>query len=82
MFFDPKQYPIIDIRVWRQLYKAGLVETNPRGQGFKLKEWEKYLVIIRELGAKAKLTPRQVEKRLFDIDRTEQVGNLYKTSRK
>ncbi|MCW5911945.1 MAG: hypothetical protein KIT62_12770 [Cyclobacteriaceae bacterium] len=79
MFYDKTKYPIIDIRVWKQLYKAGLVDTNERGQGFRLKEWEKYLEIIRALALKMNLTPRQVEKRLFDIDRNEQeqIGNLY-----
>jgi hypothetical protein len=78
MFYDKELYPIIDIRVWKQLYKAGLVDTNARGQGFKLKEWQRYLATIRELAGKLKLTPRQVEKRLFDIDKNEQTGNLYK----
>jgi len=78
MFYDKTKYPIIDIRVWKQLYKAGLVKTNARGQGFRLNEWEKYLDIIRELAIKTKLTPRQVEKRLFDIDKIEQIGNLYR----
>ena len=25
MFYDRKRYPVLDIRVWQQLYKAGLV---------------------------------------------------------
>jgi len=82
MFYDPLQYPIIDIRVWKQLYKEGLVDTNARGQGFRLKEWVKYLQVIRELGNKTNLTARQVEKRLFDIDKEEQVGTLYKSYKK
>lgn len=77
MFYDRTKYPIIDIRVWKQLHKAGLVKTNARGQGFRLNEWEKYLNLIREIAINAKLTPRQVEKRLFDIDKSEQTGNLY-----
>jgi hypothetical protein len=82
LFYDRRQYPIIDIRVWKQLYKAGLVGTNARGQGFRLTEWEKYLVTIRKLADKLKLTPRQVEKRLFDIDKAEQIGNLYSATKK
>lgn len=77
MFYDKTKYPIIDIRVWKQLYKAGLVKTNARGQGFRLNEWEMYLDIIREIAIKTKLTPRQVEKRLFDIDKLEQSENIY-----
>jgi transcriptional antiterminator len=78
MFYDKTKYPVIDIRVWKQLYKSGLVKTNPSGQGFNLNEWEKYLEIIRMIANKAKLTPRQVEKRLYDIDKKEQIGTLYK----
>jgi hypothetical protein len=77
MFYDPTKYPIIDIRVWKQLYNAGLTKTNPRGQSFRLSEWEKYLQVIHELASKTQLTPRQVEKRLFDIDKAEQIGTLY-----
>lgn len=77
MFYDRSKYPIIDIRVWKQLYKHKLVNTNARGQGFTLNEWEVYLNTIRGLALELHLTSRQVEKRLFDIDRNEQVGNLY-----
>lgn len=78
MFYDRKRYPVIDIRVWKQLFKANLVDTNPKGQGFSLDEWVNYLTIIRGIAKELKLTPRQVEKRLYDIDRREQKGNLYK----
>ena len=78
MFYDRKRYPVIDIRVWKQLFNANLVNTNPNGQGFSLDEWENYLVIIRRIAKELNLTPRQVEKRLYDIDKREQIGNLYK----
>ena len=77
MFYDKKKYPVIDIRVWQQLHNAGLVKTNPRGQGFRLNEWITYLNIIRNIASETNLTARQVEKRLFDIDREERDGNLY-----
>ena len=77
MFYDRTRYPVIDIRVWKQLFKYGFVNTNPRGQGFTLKEWDKYLLKIREIAIELDLTVRQVEKRLFDIDKDEQKGNLY-----
>jgi hypothetical protein len=64
--------------VWKQLFKANLVDTNPKGQGFSLDEWVNYLNIIRGIAKELKFTPRQVEKRLYDIDRREQKGNLYK----
>ncbi len=78
MVYNPKRYPVIDIRVWTQLYKAGLVRTNSKGRGFSLDEWETYLEIISIIAGKTGLTPRQVDKRLYDIDKRERVGNLYK----
>ena len=77
MFYDRKIFPVIDIRVWQQLHKAKLVKTNQMGKSFKLAEWEIYLNVIRNIGAKNNLTARQVEKRIFDIDRKTRKGNLY-----
>ncbi|HRN35070.1 MAG TPA: hypothetical protein PLC76_11415 [Saprospiraceae bacterium] len=79
MFYDQKKYPIIDIRVWRQLHNNGLVKDNAKGQAFTLEQWNKYLTVIRQLAEENKLTARQVEKRLFDHDRKTQSGTLYKT---
>jgi hypothetical protein len=78
MFYDKDNYPIIDIRVWKQLYYLKLVEENPRGQNFTLNQWEKYLEIIRQLAIEYNITARQVEKRLFDYDKANQEGKLYK----
>lgn len=78
MFYDQKKYPIIDIRVWKQLHKNGLVNDNAKGQGFTLTQWSKYLTVIRSLAKENKLTARQVEKRLFDHDRKTQRGTLYR----
>ena len=81
MFYDRKRYPVLDIRVWQQLYKAGLVHSNPRGQNFSLQQWLDYLSIIRKLGKQYGLTARQVEKRLFDYDRSTRKEKLYSTGR-
>jgi hypothetical protein len=78
MFYDKTRYPVIDIRVWKQLFKAGYVSSNAKGQGFTLEEWELYLEVIRNLAAKHNLIVRQVEKKLFDADKKWQRGNLYK----
>jgi hypothetical protein len=77
MFYDQANYPVLDIRVWRQLYNAKLVDTNSRGQNFTLKQCEKYFQVIRKLAIELNLTARQVEKRIFDYDRLNQIGNLY-----
>lgn len=47
MFYNLKIYPVLEIRVWRQLYRTGLVDTNPVGQNFTLKECEKFYQVIR-----------------------------------
>ena len=78
MFYEPKNYPVLDIRVWKQLYKNNLVTTNAKGQNFTLEQWATYLKIIRRLAIENKLTSRQVEKRLFDYDKSTQIGNLLK----
>ena len=77
MFSDQAKYPVLDIRVWQQLYKAKLVGTNSRGQNFTLNQWDTYLTVIRELANNLKLTARQVEKRLFDHDKKTRLNNLY-----
>ena len=81
MFYDRKRYPVLDIRVWQQLHKAGLVHSNPRGQNFSLQQWLDYISTIRKLGKKYSLTARQVEKRLFDYDRSTRKEKLYTPGR-
>jgi hypothetical protein len=82
MFYDKSKYPIIDIRVWKQLLSAGLVTGNPSGQNFTLSQWGQFLTVIRELSLKHNIDARQVEKRIFDFDREHQIGPLYKQSKK
>lgn len=79
MFYNPILYPVLDIRVWRQLYNSKLLDSNPRGQNFTLVQCEKYYETIRSLALDLNLTARQVEKRIFDYDKKNQVGTLYKT---
>lgn len=77
MFYDPSKYPVIDIRVWQQLYKAKLVYTNSQGKNFSLSEWDTYLIVIRRLAYELNITPRQVEKRLYDYDIITRKSKLY-----
>ena len=76
MFYD-KNYPVLDIRVWRQLYKLKYVKTNPKGTNFSLDDWYKYLNIIRLIAKEYNTTARVIEKKLFDYDKNNQKGNLY-----
>jgi hypothetical protein len=80
MFYDPKKYPVLDIRVWKQLFRLKLVTSNSRGQNFTIQQCEEYLKIIRGIAKERRLTARQVEKRLFDFDRKTQVRPIYKAS--
>lgn len=78
MFYDRKKFPVLDIRVWKQLYQFKIVNCNSRGQNFTLKQCDQYLSSIRTLGQHLNLTARQVEKRLFDYDRKVQKQPIYK----
>ena len=77
MFKNPDFYPVLDIRVWKQLYKNNLVSVNPRGMSFTLDQWDSYVKIIRSLSRKYNTTAREIEKKLFDYDKLTQEGNLY-----
>lgn len=77
MFKNPKLFPVLDIRVWKQLYKNNLVTVNPRGIGFTLDQWISYLKILRSFANKHNISVREVEKKLFDYDKLTQEGNLY-----
>jgi hypothetical protein len=77
MFKDPTNYPVIDIRVWKQLHKFKLVKENPSGTNFTLDQWLLYLEIIRHYAKQYGLKAREIEKKLFDYDRLTQQGTLY-----
>ena len=77
LMFLNQDYPVLDIRVWKQLYKLQLVKTNPNGQNFSLEEWSTYLKVIRSIANEYNTNARQIEKKLFDFDKSNQIGNLY-----
>ncbi len=72
---DPKNYGIIDIRVWQLLYLYGEVKTKPNGQGFNLDDWKTYLSILRKYASNFNV--RDVERIFFFHHREIQVGKLY-----
>lgn len=77
MFYEPANYPVIDIRVWQQLYNSKFLNNNPKGQNFTLNQWIDYLTIIRNIASELKISARQVEKRIFDYDRNTRKTKLY-----
>lgn len=79
MFYDRENYPVLDIRVWQQLYNFGLVSENPKGQNFSLNQIEIFLKVIRNLSNNLSLDARNIEKRIFDFDKKIREGKLYKS---
>jgi hypothetical protein len=77
MLISPRKYGVIDIRVWQLLYKLGKVNRNNEGVNFTSKEWYRYLMILRYLAKRHKVSARFIEKTLFLIHRKYQRGNLY-----
>lgn len=74
---NPKNYGIIDIRVWQLLYLYGEVNTKPKGQGFNLNNYLDYLTILRKYASQFNVNVRDIERTLFFHHREIQEGNLY-----
>jgi len=72
----PEKYGVIDIRGWHTLHKLELVEYKK--DVFNVKDWLLYLKIIRDLGKKYGVTPREIDKAIFMYDKINRKGNLYK----
>ena len=75
---DPKNYGVIDIRVWKVLRKFDLVRDNPEGINFTPKQWYKYLIKLRYLAKKLKKPARIIELTMFFHHKEIQKGKLYK----
>lgn len=74
---DPKNYGVIDIRVWQLLYLYGSVNKKPRGQGFNFNDWFSYLSKLRYFAKKFHCSVRNIEYSLFQYHRKIQEGRLY-----
>lgn len=75
---DPKEYGVIDIRVWQMLYQLGAVTTRSSGTGFSLDNWIEFLERLRYWARKFNRSVRDVERALFEHHRENQVGTLYR----
>jgi hypothetical protein len=78
----PRRYGVIDIRVWQLLHRVGAVQRNAEGVGLSAANWQEFLAVIRDLARRLSLTPRDVERALFDAHRAAQKGLLYRTARR
>lgn len=74
---DPKNYGVIDIRVWKLLYNYGEVKTNPKGQMFNVSHWKIYLNLLRKYAIQFNMKAREIELILFFHHREAQEGRLY-----
>lgn len=75
---DPKNYGIIDIRVWQILYLYGAVKNNPKGVDLDFDNWYSYLMKLRYYAKKFNVNARDIERTLFYHHRKIQEGKLYK----
>jgi hypothetical protein len=74
---DPRRYGVLDIRVWQLLHATDPSLGNPRGQGFTVEQWERFLAVLRAEARRRRVTPRALEWALFHAHRTLQRGRLY-----
>lgn len=75
---DPKNYGVIDIRVWKVLHLYDSVKDNPKGKNFDFNNWYNYLMKLRYYAKKFKVSPRDIERTIFYHHKKIQDGNLYK----
>jgi len=74
---DPKNYGVIDIRVWQILYAYNEVGVKPEGKNFDVDDWTNYIQKLRYFAKEFSVSARNIEKALFDYHRSVQEGNLY-----
>jgi hypothetical protein len=74
---DPRRYGVLDIRVWQLLHALDPSIGNPRGRGFTVAQWERYLAVLRAEARRRGITPRAMEWALFHAHRGLQRGRLY-----
>jgi len=75
---DPKNYGVIDIRVWQILYLYNSVKVKPKGTNINFNNWYNYLMKLRYYAKKFKVSARNIERTLFLYHKKIQEGNLYK----
>ena len=74
---NPRDYGIIDIRVWQLLYLYDKIKTKPKGQGFNSEDYKTYLSILRKYAQQFNISVRDIERIFFFHHKKTQKGNLY-----
>jgi hypothetical protein len=80
MLIDPKQYGVVDIRVWQLLHQYGAVSVKPGGRNFTFDNWYNYLSKLRYFAKKFQTSARLIEWTLFNYHKSTQKGTLYKVA--
>ncbi len=74
---DPKNYGVIDIRVWQILFLYGSVKVKPTGTNFSFENWYNYLMKLRYYAKRFNVSARDIELTIFMHHKKIQEGNLY-----
>ena len=74
---NPRRYGVIDIRVWKLLYRLGSVSSRPSGVGFGFEHWHRYLVLLRLHARRLRVDVRAVERTLFLHHRRHARGRIH-----
>ena len=74
---NAQRYGVIDIRVWKLLYKYRLVTGRAAGTHLSVSDWEQFLVVIRSCAKALSISARSVEHTLFRIHQKRASGPLY-----
>ena len=77
MFTDPRHYAVIDIRGWQLLHAMKAVKANERGVSLTPEQWVEFLEITRSHARRLGVTPRDVQRALFQAHIEFQKGKLY-----
>jgi len=59
-FYNPDNYPAVDIHSWRALYGKRLIEDGPIPE-----EYERYVKDVRDIAKKCKMTAHEVDAALW-----------------
>ncbi len=65
----PRRYGVIDFRVWRALSDLKLVQRKRKGGGFGFRDWTDYLRIIRSCAERLGVSPRSIDRSLWEYDK-------------
>ncbi len=82
MLLSPNRYGVIDIRVWKLLYRLGTVTKAPSGAGFSFNNWYQFLMVLRHFAKQHDVGARDVERTLFLVHKEYQSGPLYRSARR